>query len=152
MAEKEMVPAPEEILVPCGRAFFVYYVAIVIFLLGPRLNPDVWIFGVFHFSLAVGTFLGLVLIALVVYLKLGREYRLSQRGLSTRWRWPSPRQQEITWENLGDVLLRRGLTQSILRVGNLVIGDQSGGPEMFWFGLANPKEVQEEIERRRLRR
>jgi len=45
-----------------------------------------------------------------------------------------------------------GLTQSILRVGNLVIGDRSGGPEMFWFGLANPKEVQEDIERRRLRR
>jgi hypothetical protein len=119
MPEKEMMPAPEEILVPCGRAFLVYYVAIVIFLLGPRFNPNVC---------------------------------LSQRGLATRWRWPWPRHQEITWENLGDVLLRRGLTQSILRVGNLVIEDKSGGPEMFWFGLANPKEVQEEIERRRLRR
>jgi len=152
MAEKEMTPAPEEILVPCGRAFFVYYVGIVIFLLGPRLNPEVRIFGVFHFSVAVGTLLGLALVALVVYLKLGREYRLSPQGLATRWRWPSPREQEITWENLGEVLLRRGLIQSILRVGNLVIEDKSGGPEMFWFGLANPKEVQEEIERRRLRR
>lgn len=152
MAEKEMRPAPEEILVPCSRAFIVYYVAIVIFLLGPRLNPDVWIFGVFHFSVAVGTLLGLALVALVVYLKLGREYRLGPRGLATRWRWPSPREQEVTWENLGYVLLRRGLIQSILRVGNLVIEDKSGGPEMFWFGLANPKEVQEEIKRRRLRR
>src|SRR5208337_861383 len=116
MAEKEKMPAPEEIVVPCSRAFFVYYVAIVIFLLGPRLNPDVWIFGVFHFSMAVGTLLGLALVALVVYLKLGREYRLSPR------------------------------------VGNLVIEDKSGGPEMFWFGLANPKEVREEIERRRPRR
>jgi len=152
MPEKAMTPAPEEILVPCGRAFFVYYVGIVIFLLGPRLNPEVRIFGVFHFSVAVGTLLGLALVALVVYLKLGREYRLSPQGLATRWRWPSPREQEITWENLGEVLLRRGLIQSILRVGNLVIEDKSGGPEMFWFGLANPKEVQEEIERRRLRR
>ena len=152
MAEKAMAPAPEKILAPCGRAFFVYYVAMVIFLLGPRLNPEVRIFGVFHFSVAVGTLLGLALAALVVYLKLGREYRLSPQGLATRWRWPSPRQQEITWENLGDVLLRRGLIQSILRVGNLVIEDKSGGPEMFWFGLANPMEVQEEIERRRLRR
>jgi hypothetical protein len=65
------------------------------------------------------------------------------------WRWPSPRQREITWENLGDVLVRRGLTQTLLRVGNLIIREQSGGPEMFWFGLANPKEVQAEIERRR---
>ncbi len=152
MAEKAMAPAPEKILVPCSRAFFVYYVGIVIFLLGPRLNPEVRIFGVFHFSVAVGTLLGLVLIALVVYLKLGREYRLSPQGLATRWRWPSPREQEIAWENLGEVLLRRGLTQSILRVGNLVIEDKSGGPEMFWFGLANPKEVKEEIDRRRPRR
>ncbi len=152
MAEKAMAPAPEKILVPCSRAFFVYYVGIVIFLLGPRLNPEVRIFGVFHFSVAVGTLLGLALVALVVYLKLGREYRLSPQGLATRWRWPSPRQQEITWENLGEVLLRRGLTQSILRVGNLVIEDKSGGPEMFWFGLANPKEVKEEIDRRRPRR
>jgi PH (Pleckstrin Homology) domain-containing protein len=151
MSEKEKAPAPEQILVPCGRAFFVYYVGIVILLLGPRLNPEVRIFGVFHFSPAVGTLLGLAFVALVVYLKLGREYRISQEGLATRWRWPSPRQQEITWDNLGDVRLRRGLTQSLLRVGNLVIGDKSGGPELFWYGLANPKEVQEEIERRRLR-
>ncbi|MGP8051115.1 MAG: PH domain-containing protein [Desulfobaccales bacterium] len=149
MAKKEAESGPEEILVPCGRAFFVYYVAIVIFLLGPRLNPNVTIFGVFRFSEALGTLLGLALVALVVYLRLGREYRLSEEGLATRWRWPSPRQQEITWENLGNVLLRRGLSQSILRVGNLVIEDKSGGPEMFWFGLANPKEVQEEIARRR---
>jgi len=34
-------------------------------------------------------------------------------------------------------------------VGNVVIKDKSGGPEMFWFGLANPKEVKAELERRR---
>jgi hypothetical protein len=45
--------------------------------------------------------------------------------------------------------VRRGLTQTLLQVGNLLIKDVSGGPEMFWFGLANPKEVKEEIERRR---
>ncbi len=126
--------------------------AIVIFLQGPRLNPEVRFFGVFHFSPAMGTLLGLALAALVVYLKLGREYRISQQGLATQWRWRSPRSQEITWENLGNVRLRRGLTQSLLRVGNLVIEDKSGGPELFWYGLANPKEVQEEIDRRRQRR
>ncbi len=152
MPEQEKAPAPEHILVPCGRAFFVYYVAMVIFLLGPRLNPNVRIFGNFHFSPAVGTLLGLALAALVVYLKLGREYRISQQGLATQWRWRSPRQQEITWEDLGDIRLRPGLTQSLLRVGNHVIEDKIGGPELFWYGLANPKEVQEEIERRRQRR
>ncbi len=149
MSEKADTAAPEFVYKPCGRAFLVYYVAIAIFLLGPRLNPDVWIFGVFHFSVAVGTVLGLLVIALVIYLIRGREYRITSRGLMTVWRWPSPRRQEITWANLGDVLLRRGLIQTILRVGNLIIQDKSGGPEMFWFGLSDPKDIQAEIERRR---
>ena len=149
MSEKAAAPAAGQVIVPCNRAFFVYYVAIAIFLFGPRINPDVWLFGVFHFSLAVGTVLGLLVIALVVYMKWGQEYRLTPRGVMKLWRWPSPRQQEITWENLGEVLVRRGLTQSILRVGNLLIKDKSGGPDMFWFGLANPKEIKDDIDRRR---
>jgi len=149
MSEKEAARPLEVVIKPCGRAFFVYYVAIAIFLLGPRLNPDVWIFGMFHFSLAVGTALGLLVLVLVIYMKMGREYRITARGVVTVWRWPSPRQQEITWHNLGEVLMRRGLTQTILKVGNLIIQDKSGGPQMFWFGLGNPKEVQEDIQRRR---
>ena len=149
MSEKAAAPATGQVIKPCSRAFFVYYVAIAIFLFGPRINPDVRIFGVFHFSLAVGTVMGLLVIALVVYMKWGREYRITPRGLVTNWRWPSPRQQEITWENLGEVLVRRGLTQSMLWVGNLLIKDKSGGTEMFWFGLANPKEIKDDIERRR---
>ncbi len=149
MAATGAASSGEMVIKPCGRAFFVYYVAIAICLLGPRLNPEVRFFGAFHFSAAVGTTLGLLLIALVVYLKIGREYRLTHRGVLLLWRWPSPRQHEIVWKNLGDVLVRRGLTQSIFRVGNLIIRDKSGGPEMFWFGLSDPKEVQAEIDRRR---
>jgi hypothetical protein len=149
MSEKEAARPSEVVIKPCGRAFFVYYVAIAIFLLGPRLNPEVWIFGVFHFSQAVGTVLGLIIIALVAYLKLAREYRITSRGVVMVWRWPAPRQQEITWENLGEVLVRRGLIQTILRVGNLIIRDKTGEPDMFWFGLANPKEVRDDIEQRR---
>ena len=86
MSEKPAAPASEQVLVPCGRAFFVYYVAMAIFLLGPHINPEVFLFGVFHFSPAVGTVLGLILIGLVVYLKLGREYRITTRGVATVWR------------------------------------------------------------------
>jgi len=149
MSEKEGARPLEVVIKPRGRAFFVYYVAIAIFLLGPRINPEVRIFGMFHFSLAVGTVLGLLVVALVVYMKWGQEYRITPRGVVKLWRWPSPRQQEITWQNLGEVLVRRGLIQTILRVGNLSIQDKSGGPAMFWFGLANPKEVKDDIQRRR---
>jgi hypothetical protein len=135
--------AAELIFTPCGRAFFVYYVAMALCFLGPRINPDVGL------PVWLGTVLGLILVAAVVYMKWGQEYRITSQGVVKISRWPSPRRQEISWTGLGEVLVRRGLTQTLLQVGNLLIKDVSGGPEMFWFGLANPKEVKEEIERRR---
>jgi len=135
--------AAELIFTPCGRAFFVYYVAMALCFLGPRINPDVGL------PVWLGTVLGLIVVAAVVYMKWGQEYRITSQGVVKISRWPSPRRQEISWTGLGEVLVRRGLTQTLLQVGNLLIKDVSGGPEMFWFGLANPKEVKEEIERRR---
>jgi len=135
--------AAELIFAPCGRAFFVYYVAMALCFLGPRINPDVGL------PVWLGTVLGLILVGAVIYMKWGQEYRITSQGVAKISRWPSPRRQEISWTGLGEVLVRRGLTQTLLQVGNLLIKDVSGGPEMFWFGLANPKEVKEEIERRR---
>ena len=135
--------AAELIFAPCGRAFFVYYVAMALCFLGPRINPDVGL------PVWLGTVLGLILVSAVIYMKWGQEYRITSQGVVKIIRWPSPRRQEISWASLGEVLVRRGLTQTLLQVGNLLIQDASGGPVMFWFGLANPKEVKEEIERRR---
>ena len=64
------------------------------------------------------------------------------------WRWTG-RRQEIPWEKLGDVVVLRGLTQSMLQVGNLLMKDTAGGPDLFWFGLADPKAVKDLIEERR---
>lgn len=135
--------AAELIFTPCGRAFFVYYVAMALCFLGPRINPDLGV------PIWLGTALGLLLVAVVVYMKWGQEYHITSQGVVKIIRWPSPQRQEISWASLGEVLVRRGLTQTMLQVGNLLIKDASGGPVMFWFGLANPKEVKEEIERRR---
>jgi hypothetical protein len=143
MADKEAAAASEPVYAPCGRAFFVYYVAMAICFLGPRLNPAVGL------PVWLGTILGLILVAVVVYMKWGQEYRLTPQGVAKIIRWPSPQRQEISWADLGEVTVVRGLTQSLLRVGNLILKDTSGGPEMFWFGLSNPKEIKEEIERRR---
>jgi hypothetical protein len=111
--------------------------------LGPRLNPKVGL------PVWLGTVLGLIVAAAVVYMKWGQEYRLTPLGVEKAIRWPSPQRQVISWANLGEVKVARGLTQTLLQVGNLILKDKSGGPEMFWFGLANPKEVKEEMERRR---
>jgi hypothetical protein len=142
-ADKPPTPEGDRSFRPCGRAFLVYYVAIAICFLGPRINPAVGL------PVWLGTVLGLIVLAAVVYMKFGQEYRVTSRGVVKVIRWPAPREQVIAWGNLGEVQLLRGLTQTILRVGNLLIKDLSGGPEMFWFGLADPKEVKALIEGKR---
>ncbi len=123
---------------PCGRAFFVYYVAMALFFFGPLINPEVGL------SPWLGFVLGLIVLAAVVY-QWTQEYHLTAKGLSKVWRWPE-RRQEMPWENVGEIQVRRGFIQTMLRVGNVVIRDKTGGPLMFWFGLANPKEVKDSIE------
>lgn len=126
---------------PCARAFFVYYVAMAVFFFGPHLNPEVGL------SPWLGFILGMIVLAGVAY-QWTQEYHLTARGLSKVWRWPE-RRQDIPWENVGEIQVARGFTQTMLRVGNVRIHDKTGGPEMFWFGLPNPKEVKEIIEKSR---
>jgi hypothetical protein len=143
MAANEPEAPGDLVFKPTAWAFFVYYVAMAIVFLGPRINPaaglPVWL----------GTLLGVIILAAVLYLKYGQEYHATSRGVARVWRWPSPRQQEITWENLGEIQTLRGLTQTLLQVGNLNFRDKSGGPDMFWFGLAKPKDIKDLIERKR---
>lgn len=127
---------------PCGRAFLVHYVAMIICFLGPQINPAAGL------PAWLGLVLGLILVAAVVYMRWGQEYQITPRGVSKVWPWTG-RRQEIPWENLGEVLLRRGLTQTLIQVGNLIIQDKSGGPALFWFGLTDPKAVKALIEERR---
>src|SRR5659263_147937 len=96
------------VFTPSGRAFFVHYVAMFLVFVGPRLNPAVGL------PVWLGTLLGLIVLAAVIYQKYGQEYRVTSRGVVRVWRWPSPREQEIAWENLGEILVLRGLTQTIL--------------------------------------
>jgi hypothetical protein len=140
MTEKEDTQATR-VFRPCGRSFLVYYVAMAICFLGPLINPAAGL------PAWLGMVLGLILVAAVVYMRWGQEYQVTPQGVAKVWRWTG-RRQEILWGNLGEVLVRRGLTQTLLRVGNLLIKDKSGGPGLFWFGLPDPKAVKDLIQGR----
>ena len=143
MAENEISTSGDLVFKPCARAFFVYYVAMFLLFLGPRLNPEVGL------PVWLGTVLGLLVVAAVVYQKFGTEYQVTSQGVARVRRWPSSRRQEIAWGHLGEVMVLRGLTQTVLQVGNLALPDKSGGPEMFWYGLANPNDVKDLIDEKR---
>ncbi len=54
MAATEAATSGDLVIKPCGRAFFVYYVAMALVLVGPRLNPAVGL------PTWLGTLLGLI--------------------------------------------------------------------------------------------
>jgi len=142
MTEKETSETTStQVFRPCGRAFFVHYVAMAICFFGPLINPAAglppWL----------GLLLGLLLVAAVIYMRWGQEYQVTSQGVSKVWTWTG-RRQEILWENLGEIVIRKGLTQTLFKVGNLVIQDKSGGPGLFWYGLGDPKGVKALIEAR----
>src|SRR4030065_56597 len=83
MAENEIPASGDLVFRPCARAFLVYYVAMALVFLGPRLNPEVGM------PIWLGTVLGLIVLAAVVYQRYGSEYRVTSRGVVRVWRWPS---------------------------------------------------------------
>ena len=143
MAGNEIPASGDLVFKPSARAFFVHYVAMFLVFVGPRLNPEVGL------PVWLGTLLGLIVLAAVIYQKYGQEYRVTSRGVAKVTRWLSPRQQEIAWKNLEEILVLRGLTQTILQVGNLAFRDKAGERQMFWYGLLNPKDVKDLIDRKR---
>ncbi|MBM4287988.1 MAG: hypothetical protein FJ135_07555 [Deltaproteobacteria bacterium] len=126
-------------------AFYLYYVAIAICWFGPHLNPE---FSQRIFlSPGLGLVLGLLLLAGVIYLKYGQHYEMSAEGVKKVWRYPA-RQELLRWSEIDRIVVRAGLTQTILRIGNVVIQPHPGqGQEMVWYGLESPKLVKMFLER-----
>jgi hypothetical protein len=127
---------------PSTRAFFVYYVAIAVAVFGPRINPAVGV------SPWVGLVLGLLVLALVCLRKFGQEYRATPKGLRRVSFWPAV-EEGLAWPEVGEVTVQRGLTQTLLNTGTVVIHDKQGAPKLVWERLADPQGVKAALEARR---
>jgi hypothetical protein len=132
----------EAIWRPSYRAFFVYYVAIIVAVFGPLINPQV---GLYPY---VGFVIGLLVFAVFILGKFGQEYRATARGLKRVGFWPA-KETEITWPEVGEIFIQRGLTQTLLNTGNVVVRDKQGAPRLCWERLADPQGVKAALEARR---
>lgn len=127
------------------RAFYLYYVAIAICWFGPRLNPQ--FSSQIGLSPALGFWLGLILAICVLYLRYGITYEINPLGVKKIWHWPA-RQELLRWEEVQQVRVLSGLTQTILQIGNVVVEGRDGRKINF-YGVAAPKEVKAAVERAR---
>jgi hypothetical protein len=134
--------SPDTVWRPSYRAFFVYYVAIAVTVFGPLINPQV---GLYPY---VGFVIGLLVLAVFILGKFGQEYRATRTGLKRVGFWPA-KETEILWPEVGEISVQRGLTQTLLNAGNVVIHDKQGVPRMCWERLADPQNVKAALEARR---
>ena len=127
---------------PSSRAFFVYYVAILVAVFGPLINPAVglppW----------VGLMVGLLVLAAVFWGRFGQEYRATPREIKRVGFWPA-KEEAIPWAEVGEITVQRGLTQTLLNVGNLAFRDKQGVSRLTWERLADPQGVKASLEARR---
>jgi hypothetical protein len=127
---------------PSTRAFFVYYVAIAVAVFGPLINPEV---GVPPW---LGLVVGLLILALVGLRKFGQEYRATVRGPKRVSFWPAG-EEGLAWPEVGQIEMQRGLTQTLLNTGSVVIHDRQGKPRLVFERLAAPQGVKAALEARR---
>jgi hypothetical protein len=127
---------------PSTRAFFVYYVAIAVAVFGPPINPAV---GVPPWA---GLVIGLLVLALVCLRMFGQEYRATPKGLRRVSFWPAE-EESLAWPEVGELTVQRGLTQTLLNTGTVVIHDKQGVPKLMWERLADPQGVKAALEARR---
>ncbi len=127
---------------PSGRAFLVYYVAIAVAVFGPLINPAV---GLPPWA---GLLLGLAVLALVGLKKFGQEYRAAPGGLKQVAWWPAVT-EELSWPEVGEMKIQRGLTQTFLNTGDIIIHDTQGVARQCWERLADPKGVKAALDARK---
>ena len=129
----------QEVWRPSSRAFLVYYVAIAVAVFGPLINPAVGVPPWLGFLLGLGVLAGLAL------RRYGQEYRATPQGLKRLNFWPAA-VEELSWEEVGEIKVQRGLTQTLLNTGDVIIQDKSGAPRLCWERLADPKGVKAALE------
>ena len=141
-AQDDTGAAREMVWRPSSRAFFVYYVAFAVVVFGPLINPEAglppWL----------GLVAGILVLGAIILGRFGREYRATPRGLKQVGFWPA-KEEEIPWPDVGKITMQRGLVQTLLNVGNVVIHDKPGTRRLTWERLANPQGVVAALEARR---
>lgn len=143
-----MAISETKIISPSWRAFLVYYVAIGLCVLGPYLNPE------FSRQLGLtpnrGLIMGIILLLGVVYLKWSQEYQISPQGVEKIRRFPA-QQQKLGWDEIDQIEMRRGLTQTLLQVGNIIVKPRLADKQpIMFYGIDQPKAVKELMDRAQL--
>ncbi len=142
----EPAPAPssrEELsLKPSWKSYFVFYAAIVIFGLGPLLNPEAPI------SREIGGVIAALLVAFIILIRQYSSYKYGAGIFSREFGWGGLVQvKKMPLAEIDSVIVRRGVVHRLVGIGHLQFQPATAGsPDLWWFGLDQPFEVKKRVE------
>jgi len=129
-------------LQPAWRSYFVFYAAILIFGLGPMINPEV------ELNQSVGLVIALLLLFFVVFRRKTTGYRITKEEALRETAFAGQVfKKSLPLEGIAGLEVRRGAIHRLLGIGHLQFRSQDGThPDLWWYGIADPFTVKKKIE------
>jgi hypothetical protein len=145
MVKKTSVSEQNDLLTlqPSWKSYFVFYAAIVIFGIGPSLNPE----------MGMNRYLGWVLSILIMFFVVFRRkitfYRIKEgEALRESIFLSKTSKKFLPLEGIAGLKVRRGIVHRLLGIGHLQFCSRlPGQPDLWWFGIQNPFTVKKKIEK-----
>ena len=118
---------------PAWHAFGVYIFGVVLFFLGPMINPQAPI------RPALSQLLGTCFLAFILVKRFTSLYRIEGGKIVAETSFPSRQRREATIAEITRIDLRRGITQRILGVAHVHLYTQDESqPAVKLFGVPRP--------------
>jgi hypothetical protein len=144
MAQKPIYSKQETFLTlqPSWRSYFVFFAAILIFGIGPSLNPETGINRSFGWTLSI------IILLFIIFRRKTTFYRITKTEAlreSIFWGWAN--KKSLPLEGISGLEVRRGIVHRLIGIGHLQFCSRlSGQPDLWWFGIENPFAVKKKIE------
>lgn len=129
-------------LQPSWRSYFVFYTAIIIFGIGPSLNPETSLNRPFGWAIS------LILVLFIVFRRQTTYYRITEvEALRESHFWGRSYKKSLPREEIADLIVRRGVVHRFLGIGHLQFRSRvPAHPDLWWFGIQDPFGVKKRIE------
>lgn len=119
---------------PAWPAFAVYFFGVVVFLVGPMVNPEAMI------SPALGQLLASLFLAFILIRRLGSRYRVGAEEVVAELTMPLRKTSRAAIAEIRRIDLRRGATQRLLGVAHVhLYVEGQDHPAVKLFGVPRPE-------------
>jgi hypothetical protein len=144
MAPEKMNPAENSLftLQPAWSSYFVFYAAVLIFGLGPMINPEV------ELNQSAGLSIAILLLFFVVFRRKTTYYRLTKEEIIQETTFAGRVfSKSLPLENVSGLEVRRGVIHRLLGIGHIQFRSQGGAhSDLWWYGIADPFAIKKRLE------